>query len=39
MRELLGFGPGIKVIAPEALAAYIKKRHRDAAEGILKSSS
>ena len=39
MRALLGFGPGVKVIAPKALAAYIQKRHQDAAEGILKSSS
>lgn len=39
MRELLGFGPGVKVISPKALAAYIQKRHQDAAEGILKSSS
>ena len=39
MRVLLGFGPGVKVIAPSALAAYIQKCHQDAAEGILKSSS
>lgn len=39
MRLFLGFGPGIKVIEPKALAAYIQKRHQDAAEGLLKSSS
>lgn len=39
MRLFLGFGPGIKVIEPKALAAYIQKRHQDAAEGLLKSLS
>lgn len=39
MRALLGFGPGVKVIAPKALAAYIQKCHQDAADGILRSTS
>lgn len=39
MRAFLGFGPGVKVVEPKALAAYIKKRHRDAADGILRNSS
>ena len=39
MRLFLGFGPGIKIIAPQALAAYIQKCHRDAADGLLKSLS
>ena len=39
MRAFLGFGPGVKVVEPRALAAYIKKRHRDAADGILRNSS
>ena len=39
MRLFLGFGPGIKVIEPKALATYIQKRHKDAAEGLLRNSS
>ncbi|MBQ6068275.1 MAG: WYL domain-containing protein [Bacteroidales bacterium] len=38
MRELLGFGAGVKVIEPKPLAAYIRKRHQDAADGILSAS-
>lgn len=39
MRAFLGFGPGVKVVEPKALAAYIRKRHQDAADGILRNSS
>ena len=39
MRELMGFGPGVKVVSPKKLAAYISKRHQEAAEGILRNSS
>lgn len=39
MRLFLGFGPGIKIIEPKALAAYIQKQHKDAAEGLLRNSS
>lgn len=38
IRALLGFGPGIKVIAPLSLANHIQKRHQEAADGILMSS-
>lgn len=38
MRVLLGFGPGVKVVYPHSLASHIRKRHQDAADGILKES-
>ena len=38
IRAFLGFGPGIRVVEPVFLANSIRKRHRDAADGILRNS-
>lgn len=38
IRLFLGFGPGVKVIEPVFFANAIRRRHREAADGILKNS-
>ena len=38
IRLFLGFEPGVKIVEPKYLANSIRRRHRDAADGILKTS-